>query len=116
MKARWSYDPDHNSFPLPHEVFELGLEQGAPLVYLYLIYHKYQKHSVDKLSCAVISKAVSLCEKTVRRHLHTLVNQGLIQIAACGSSFSYSLCPIWNKAQERRGKDPFSVCEGGWSA
>ena len=116
MKAQWSYDPDQNSFPLPHEVFELGLEQGALLVYVYLVYHKSLKHSPAELSCAAVSKAVGLCEKTVRRHLRTLVNQGLIQIAGHGSSFSYSLCPIWDKVQERRSRNLLSKREGDWSA
>ena len=116
MKAQWRYDPNQNSFPLPHEVFELGLERGALLVYVYLVYHKSLKHSPSALSCAIVGKAVGLCEKTVRRHLHTLVNQGLIQTAGHGNSFSYSLRPIWDKVQERRSKDLFSECEGGRSA
>ena len=116
MKAQWSYNPDENSFPLPHEVFELGLEQGALLVYVYLVYHKSLKHSPVKLSCAAVSKAVGLCEKTVRRHLRTLVNQGLIQTAGHGSSFSCSLCPIRDIVQERRSKDLFPEYEGGRSA
>ena len=105
LKARWSYDPDHNSFPLPHEVFELGLEQGALLVYVYLVYHKSLKHSTNKLSCIIISKAVGLCEKTVRRHLRTLIDKGLVQIAGRDSSFSYALCPIWDKVREQSGGD-----------
>ena len=63
LNAQWSYDPGQNSFPLPHEVFELGLEQGALLVYVYLVYHKSLKHSPNALSCAIVSKAVGLCEK-----------------------------------------------------
>ena len=116
MKAQWSYDPDQNSFPLPHEVFELGLEQGALLVYVYLVYHKSLKHSSNVLSCAVIGKAVGLCEKTVRRHLRTLANQGLIQSAGHGSGLSYSLCPIWDKVQKRRSRNLLSEYEGGQSA
>ena len=116
LKAQWGYDPDQNCFPLPREVFELGLEQGALLVYVYLVYHKSLKHNSNVLSCAVIGKAVGLYEKTVRRHLRTLSNAGLIQIAGHGSSFSYSLCPIWNMVQERRSKNLFSECEGGCSA
>ena len=116
MKTQWSYDPDQKSFPLPHEVFELGLEQGPLLVYVYLVYHKSLKHSPNALSCAIVSKAVGLCEKTVRRHLRTLSNAELIQIAGHGSSFSYSLCSIWKMVQGHRSKDLFSECEGGRSA
>lgn len=65
LKAQWSYDPDQNSFPLPHEVFELGLEQGSLLVYSYLVHQKSLKHSPNKLSCAIVNKAIGLCGKTV---------------------------------------------------
>lgn len=116
MKAQWSYDLDKNSFPLSHEVFELGLEQGALLVYVYLVYHTGLKHSPAMLSCAIVSNAVGLCEKTVRRHLRTLVNQGLIQVADCGRVFSCSLCPIWDMVQERRSRDLLSEYEGDRSA
>ena len=111
LKAQLSYDPGQNSFPLPHEVFELGLEQGVLLVYVYLVHHKSLKHSPNKLSSAIISKAVGLCEKTVWRHLHTLVDQEFIQVAVCGSSFSYSLCPIWDKVQEHSGGDLCAQCK-----
>ena len=107
MKAQWSYDSDQNCFPLPHEVFELGLEQCALLVYVYLVYHKSLKHSPNKLSCAIVSKAVGLCEKTVWRHLRTLSNAGLIQMERSKHSFSYALYPIWDKVQQRRSKEPF---------
>ncbi len=116
MKAQWNCDSGQNSFSLPHEVFELGLEQGTLLVYVYLVYHKSLKHSPAKLSCVAVSKAVGLCEKTVRRHLRTLVNQGLIQAADCGRVFSYSLCPIWDKVHEHRSRDLLPEYEGGWSA
>ncbi len=52
-----------NSFPLPYEVFELGLARGALLVYVYLVYHKSLHHSADDLNCASISKAVGLARR-----------------------------------------------------
>ncbi|MBD5083977.1 MAG: hypothetical protein HDT33_02640 [Clostridiales bacterium] len=116
MKAQWSYDLAQNSFPLPHEAFELGLEQGALLVYVYLVYHKSLKHSPAKLSCAIVSKAVGLCEKTVRRHLRTLANSDFIRMECVGKSFSYTLCPIRNNVKKRRDVDLFSTHEGGLSA
>lgn len=117
MRRTWMVDtPLPDTFPLPHEVFKLSLEQGALLVYIYLVYHKSQKHRSSELSYATICKAVGLCEKTVRRHLRTLSNAGLIQMERIGSSFSYSLCPIWGMVQDRRSEDLFPECEGGWSA
>lgn len=103
-------------FLLPREVFELGLERGALLVYLYLIYHKYLKHGSDKLSCAAIAKAVGLCAKTVRTHLRTLVNSGFIQMECIGNSFSYTLYPIRDNVQDRRDVGLPSTHEGGLSA
>ena len=75
-----------NSFPLPHEVFELGLSSGPLLVYIALVYHNSQRHGADALSCSAISKLVGLCEKTVRTNLRTLESEGLIQVANSGSS------------------------------
>lgn len=54
------------------------------------------------MSCAVISKAVGLCEKTVRTHLRTLADAGFIKMEHHGRTFSYSLCPIQSKVQEHR--------------
>lgn len=67
------------------------------LVYLYLICRKIRKCSADKMSCAVIGKAVGLCAKTVRAHLRTLVDAGFIRTEHHGRTFSYSLCPIQGK-------------------
>lgn len=53
------------------------------------------------MSCAVISKAVKLCAKTVRTHLHTLANAGFIKVEYHGPTFSYTLCPVQSKVQER---------------
>lgn len=89
-----------NVFPLPHEVFELGLKRGALLVYIYLVYRKSLKHHTSDLSCAVISEAVGLCEKTVRAHLQTLVDKGLIEMTDNDSRLSYTLCTIQDKVRE----------------
>ena len=98
--------PSSDEFCLPHEVFELGLKQGPLLVYLYLICCKSLKHGADKTSCAIISKAVGLCEKTVRTHLHTLADTGFIKTEHHGQTFSYSLSPIQGKVREPRNVAP----------
>ena len=71
-------------------------------MYLYLIYCKSLKHGAGEISCAVISKAVGLCEKTVRTHLHTLAGTGCIKTEHHGQTFSYTLCPIQSKVREHR--------------
>ncbi|MDE6260533.1 MAG: hypothetical protein K2M42_06690 [Oscillospiraceae bacterium] len=116
MNTQWSYDPDQNSFPLPHEVFELGLEQGSLLVYIYLVHQKNLTHNPAELSCVLVSKAVGLCEKTVRRHLRTLASSDFIRMECVGKSFSYTLCPIRNNVKKRHDVNLFSTHEGGLSA
>lgn len=104
MRSVWlAAAPSANEFFLPHEVFELGLKQSPLLVYLYLICRKSLKHGADEMNCAVISKAVGLCEKTVRTHLHTLADIGYIKAEHHGQTFSYTLCPIQSKVQKYRG-------------
>lgn len=95
--------PSSDEFCLPHKVFELGLKQGPLLAYLYLICRKSSKHGADEMSCAVIGKAVGLCEKTVRTHLRTLADTGFIKTGYHRKTFSYTLCPIQSKVQEHRG-------------
>lgn len=107
MRSVWSAAaPD--AFTLPHEVFELGLKQGPLLVYLYLICRKSLKHGADKTSCAIISKAVGLCEKTVQTHLCMLADAGFIKAEYHGQIFSYTLCPIQSKVQEHHSMMPRS--------
>lgn len=91
-----------NSFPLPHEVFELGLRPGPLLVYISLVYLKSMRHGADALSCAAISKLVGLCAKSVRTHLHALEDAGLIQIENSGGKFTYTLCPVRDIVEKRR--------------
>ncbi len=102
MRSAWSASAPANEFLLPREVFQLGLGHGPLLVYLYLIYCKSMGHRADKMSCAIISKAVGWCEKTVRTHLRALDNAGLVKLEHHGQTFSYSLCPIQAKVRERR--------------
>lgn len=108
MRSVWSAAVLPDTFTLPHEVFELGLKQGPLLVYLYLICRKSSKHGTDKMSCAIISKAVDLCEKTVRTHLRMLVDTEFIKAEYYGETFSYTLYPIQDKAHEHRGTMPRS--------
>ena len=103
-----------NSFPLPHEVFELGLSHGSLLVYISLVHHKSSRHGMDALSSAAISKTVGLCEKSVRTHLHALEDAGLIQIENSGGKFTYTLCPIRNMVEKRRAANPTRMRKISW--
>lgn len=102
MREQQKWHNSENSFSLPSEVFDLCLDRGPLLVYVYLVHHKYKHRDDSDLSRAVISSAVGLCEKTVRQHLRTLVNNGLIEMEDDGGRFSYTLYPIRDKVQKRR--------------
>ena len=74
-----SRDPIKNYFPLPNEVFALGLSPGALAVYSYLMYTEdrttYQCHASYK----TIGKAVNMSPNTVRKYVTELVERGLIK-------------------------------------
>ena len=74
-----SRDPIKNYFPLPNEVFALGLSPGALAVYSYLMYIEdrttYQCHA----SYRTIGNAVNMSANTVRKYVTELVERGLIQ-------------------------------------
>ncbi len=71
-----SRDPIKNYFPLPNEVFALGLSPGALAVYSYLMYIEdrttYQCHASYK----TIGKAVNMSPNTVRKYVTELVERG----------------------------------------
>ena len=81
MKNKYytSRDPIKNYFPLPNEVFALGLSPGALAVYSYLMYIEdrttYQCHASYK----TIGKTVNMSPNTVRKYVTELVERGLIQ-------------------------------------
>ena len=103
-----------NSFPLPHEVFELGLSHGPLLVYIALVYYKSLRHGMDALNCASISKTVGLCVKSVRTHLRALEDEGLIQVENNGGKFTYTLCPIRDRVEKLRAADPTRTRKISW--
>ena len=81
-----SRDPIKNYFPLPNEVFALGLSPGALAVYSYLMYIEdrttYQCHA----SYRTIGNAVNMSPNTVRKYVTELVERGLIKTERTRSS------------------------------
>ena len=73
-----SRDPRKKYFPLPNEVFDLGLSTGALAVYSYLMFiedrQTYQCHA----SYRTIGNAVNMSPNTVRKYVAELVERGLI--------------------------------------
>lgn len=79
MSRRQKYDPLKNTFPFPNEIFILGLCPGELAVYSYLLCCANRKTNQCWPSYKTIGKAVNLSENTVRKHVCSLVDRGLIQ-------------------------------------
>lgn len=71
-------DPIKNYFPLPNEVFALGLSSGEIAVYSYLMRCEDRTTHQCHPSYATIGRAVNLSKNTVRKHVQSLCEKGLI--------------------------------------
>ena len=79
MSRLSKHDPYKNTFPLPNEIFLLGLCPGELAVYAYLLRCENRKTHQCWPSYKTIGKAVNLSENAVRKHVCSLVDRGLIQ-------------------------------------
>ena len=78
---RWTQrDAIKNYFPLPNEVFQLGLSSGEILVYTYLMYREDRETHQCYPSYKTIGKAVGMSPNTVRKYVTGLVEKHLITI------------------------------------
>lgn len=80
MSRRQKYDPLKNTFPFPNEIFILGLCPGELAVYSYLLCCANRKTNQCWPSYRTIGNAVKLSENTVRKHIYSLVDKGLIHM------------------------------------
>lgn len=67
-----------NFFPLPNEIFELGLPSGAFHVYCFLCRSANRRTHQCYPSYKTIGKMVGMSKNTVRGHMRTLEDKGLI--------------------------------------
>ena len=77
----WQYtkrDAVKNFFPLPNELFPLGLSPGALAVYSYLLYCEDRRTYQCYPGYRSIGKAVRMSINTVRKYVAELEEQGLI--------------------------------------
>ena len=97
-------------FPLPNDVFRLGLKSGALLVYIYLQYQKGTRSGQCWPSYATIGAAVGMSRKTVSKHIGNLIHKGLVhaeytKVFSHGMSVNgnllYTLKPIERVLRER---------------
>ena len=77
MKATAEY-MEKNFFPLPNQIFSLGLCSEEFIIYSYLMYLEDRKTFQCHPSARIIGKAVGLSENTVRKYIRRLEDKGLI--------------------------------------
>ena len=78
MRTWTKRDPVKNYFPLPNEIYQLGLSHGAIAVYGYLLRIEDRRTYQCHPSYATIGKAVDMSNNTVRKYVQELEERGLI--------------------------------------
>lgn len=79
-KQRWTKrDPIKNYFPLPNEIYDLGLSRGAISVYSFLLRREDRKTYQCLLSYREIGEGVGMCVTTVRKYVAELEERSLIR-------------------------------------
>jgi len=79
LSRRQKFDYLKNTFPLPNEIFLLGLCPGELAVYAFLRQCENRKTHQCWPSYKTIGRAVGVSENTVAKHVSSLVDKGLIQ-------------------------------------
>lgn len=80
---RWpKRDPIKNYFPVPNEIYCLGLEAGEIAIYGYLLSIEDRKTYQCHPSYKTIGKAVRMSPNTVRKYVAALEEKGLISTEA----------------------------------
>ena len=82
MRTWTKRDPVKNYFPLPNEIYQLGLSHGAIAVYGYLLRIEDRRTYQCHPSYATIGKAVGMSNNTVRKYMQELEERGLIRTRA----------------------------------
>ena len=78
-KQNWpKRDPIKNYFPLPNEIYALGLSSTAIAVYGYLLHREDRKTYQCLASYRMIGEAIGKCTNTVRKYVMELEERGLI--------------------------------------
>ena len=72
-------DPIKNFFPLPNDLFYLGLCAGEIAVYTYLMYRENRKDYTCVVSYREIGDAVGMSKNTVSKYVAKLEARGLIE-------------------------------------
>lgn len=93
-------------FPVPNEIFILGLSTGEIAVYAYLMYCEDRKTFQCHPSYKTIGNAVGMSKNTVRKHVDGLTKKRLITTEPTSvytqkgekrnGNLLYTVCPIEN--------------------
>ena len=73
-------DPIKNYFPLPNEIFTLGLKPGELAVYAFLLRCEDRKTFKCYPSFKTIAKALNISKNTVRKYVENLYEKRLIEV------------------------------------
>lgn len=80
MKKNWTKrDPIKNYFPLPNEIYSLGLSSDAISIYGYLLSREDRKTYQCLVSYRMISEAIGKSVTTVRKYVAELEERLLVQ-------------------------------------
>ena len=79
MRTWTKRDPVKNYFPLPNEIYQLGLSHSAIAVYGYLLRIEDRRTYQCHPSYATIGKAVGMSRNTVCKYVRSLEEKGLIR-------------------------------------
>ena len=75
-----SRDPIRNYFPLPNEIFQLGLTPGELAVYSFLLQCENRETYQCYPSYRTIGEAVGMSRNTVKKYVDALVEKQLIYV------------------------------------
>ena len=80
MKKNWAKrDPIKNYFPVPNEIFSLGLSSDAISIYGYLLSREDRKTYECLVSYRMLSEAIGKSVTTVRKYVMELEERSLIR-------------------------------------
>ena len=79
-------DAIRDYFPLPNEIFSLGLSTGEIAVYAYLMYCEDRKTFQCHPSYKTIGNAVGMSKNTVKKYVDSLIEKQLITAEPTPSS------------------------------
>lgn len=80
MKKNWTKrDPIKNYFPVPNEIFSLGLSSDALSIYGYLLSREDRKTYECLVSYRMIAEAIGKSVTTVRKYVMELEERSLIR-------------------------------------